>query len=269
MVGWDEGGRDWEDWDLVTVWTRQGPSQPELVAHGRGPEGLSPVAIVWQTHLSVESYEAGGRALEVPRFPCPTCGAPMRYSGWYRRHARAGASRRLWARRQLCKFRGVSHAVLPSFVTHGRLDAVGVMGAELEVMAGSGGTTAGTARALGLPRSTLRAWRRRFAERGSVGGSAQALRGSGRQPLALHQRHGRRPPAQHHIDPPWKTTFLGRRRQVRSADEYRPVTGTEWAGFEEHFDRRKVELGGCARPYGTPCQAFPSAQLLALPTSPA
>ena len=48
--------------------------------------------------------------------------------------------------------------------------------------------------------------------------------------------------------------FLGRRRQVRSADEYRPVTGAEWAGFEEHFDRRKVELGGCARPYGTPCQ---------------
>jgi hypothetical protein len=89
----------------------------------------------------------------------------MRYSGWYRRHARAGASRRLWARRQLCKFCGVSHAVLPSFVTHGRLDAVGVIGAGLEVMAGSGGTAAGTARALGLPRSTLRGWSRRFAER--------------------------------------------------------------------------------------------------------
>ena len=24
--------------------------------------------------------------------------------------------------------------------------------------------------------------------------------------------------------------------------------------FEEHFDKRKVELGSCARPYGTPCQ---------------
>jgi hypothetical protein len=41
---------------------------------------------------------------------------------------------------------------------------------------------------------------------------------------------------------------------VRSTDEYRPITETEWIGFEEHFDRRKVELGGCARPYGTPCQ---------------
>jgi hypothetical protein len=126
------------------------------------------VAIVWQTHLSVESYEASGRALEVPRFPCPTCGKPMTYSGWYRRYVRAGASWRLWARRQLCKFCGVSHAVLPSFVTSGRLDAVGVIGAGLEVMASSGGTTAGTARALGLPRSTLRGWSRRFAERAGL-----------------------------------------------------------------------------------------------------
>jgi hypothetical protein len=28
----------------------------------------------------------------------------------------------------------------------------------------------------------------------------------------------------------------------------------EWSEFEEHFDRRKVELGSCGRPYGTPCQ---------------
>jgi len=48
--------------------------------------------------------------------------------------------------------------------------------------------------------------------------------------------------------------FLNRRRQARPADEYRPVNKTEWLGFEEHFDQRKVELGGCARPYGTPCQ---------------
>jgi hypothetical protein len=48
--------------------------------------------------------------------------------------------------------------------------------------------------------------------------------------------------------------FLDRRRQARPADEYRTITQPEWAGFEEHFDQRKVELGGCARPYGTPCQ---------------
>jgi hypothetical protein len=48
--------------------------------------------------------------------------------------------------------------------------------------------------------------------------------------------------------------FLHRRRQVRSEDEYKPVTGSEWSEFGEHFDRRKVELGGCTRPYGSACQ---------------
>lgn len=47
--------------------------------------------------------------------------------------------------------------------------------------------------------------------------------------------------------------FLDRRRHARPAEEYRPVTDTEWVGFEQHFDRRKVELGNCGRPYGTPC----------------
>jgi hypothetical protein len=48
--------------------------------------------------------------------------------------------------------------------------------------------------------------------------------------------------------------FLDRRRKVRSVDEYKPVTNSEWSEFEEHFDRRKVELGGCTRPYGSACQ---------------
>jgi hypothetical protein len=48
--------------------------------------------------------------------------------------------------------------------------------------------------------------------------------------------------------------FLDRRRQARPTDEYRPITEPEWLGFEEHFDQRKVGLGGCARPYGTPRQ---------------
>lgn len=51
--------------------------------------------------------------------------------------------------------------------------------------------------------------------------------------------------------------FLDRRRHARPAEEYRPVTDTEWVGFEQHFDRRKVELGNCGRPYGTPCIHFP------------
>ncbi|WP_406336012.1 tyrosine-type recombinase/integrase [Streptomyces sp. NBC_00203] len=47
---------------------------------------------------------------------------------------------------------------------------------------------------------------------------------------------------------------LNERRQLRPDHEYRAVTSDEWDEFEEHFDKRKVELGACGRPYGTPCQ---------------
>src|SRR4051794_22832247 len=40
---------------------------------------------------------------------------------------------------------------------------------------------------------------------------------------------------------------------MRPQEEYRPVTETEWREFEEHFDKRKLELGNCGRPYATPC----------------
>lgn len=48
--------------------------------------------------------------------------------------------------------------------------------------------------------------------------------------------------------------FLAGRRAVRPAEEYRHATAAEWLEFEEHFDKRKVELGSCGRPYGSPCQ---------------
>lgn len=48
--------------------------------------------------------------------------------------------------------------------------------------------------------------------------------------------------------------FIARRRAERPGEEYREPTPTEWAEFERRFTRRKVELGTCARPYGTPCR---------------
>jgi site-specific recombinase XerD len=48
--------------------------------------------------------------------------------------------------------------------------------------------------------------------------------------------------------------FLDQRRELRPIEEYREATSEEWAEFDEHFDKRKVELGACGRPYGTPCQ---------------
>ncbi|MBT2586449.1 site-specific integrase [Arthrobacter sp. ISL-95] len=48
--------------------------------------------------------------------------------------------------------------------------------------------------------------------------------------------------------------FLARRRQQRPTEEYHDVSRNEWAEFEEHFDKRRVELGSCARPYAAPCK---------------
>ena len=47
--------------------------------------------------------------------------------------------------------------------------------------------------------------------------------------------------------------FLDRRRAQRPEAEYRQPSREEWADFQDHFDKRKVELGSCGRPYGTPC----------------
>jgi integrase len=47
--------------------------------------------------------------------------------------------------------------------------------------------------------------------------------------------------------------FLDKRRAVRPEAEYREPTAGEWREFEEHFEKRKLELGTCGRPYGTPC----------------
>lgn len=47
--------------------------------------------------------------------------------------------------------------------------------------------------------------------------------------------------------------FIERRRTTRPFAELRPATSEEWGEFENHFLLRKVALGDCHRPYGTPC----------------
>lgn len=47
--------------------------------------------------------------------------------------------------------------------------------------------------------------------------------------------------------------FIERRRRQRPEGEMRSATGEEWQEFEDHFLLRKVALGDCHRPYGTPC----------------
>jgi integrase len=48
--------------------------------------------------------------------------------------------------------------------------------------------------------------------------------------------------------------FLDNRRAGRPEAEYREPTDEEWAEFQQHFELRKVELGTCGRPYGSPCK---------------
>jgi integrase len=48
--------------------------------------------------------------------------------------------------------------------------------------------------------------------------------------------------------------FLDKRRADRPESEYREPADQEWQEFQQHFELRKLELGTCGRPYGTPCQ---------------
>ena len=48
-------------------------------------------------------------------------------------------------------------------------------------------------------------------------------------------------------------SFIQRRRETRPSQEYRQPTQAEWAEFVEHFGQRKIALGNCHRPYGSPC----------------
>ncbi|MDR7172939.1 site-specific recombinase XerC [Nocardia kruczakiae] len=48
--------------------------------------------------------------------------------------------------------------------------------------------------------------------------------------------------------------FLDNRRALRPQAEYRDPTDQEWREFQQHFELRKLELGTCSRPYGSPCQ---------------
>ena len=123
--------------------------------------------MVWRTRLGVDGYAAAGRDVVVPRLACPLCSTAMTFWGWYRRDVRVGDVVRLWVRRLSCRPCGATHAVLPEFVTHGRLDAVEVIGDSIALMATGAGARRVAARA-GVGHTTARDWRRRFAARAEL-----------------------------------------------------------------------------------------------------
>ena len=127
------------------------------------------MAIVWPTELDVDGYVSTGREVVVPRPDCPECRQPMRFWGWYERDVRVSADviRRLEVRRGHCRECGRTHALLPGFVTWGRLDVVEVIGSAVEAMCAGTGMRQ-VAGGLDLKHTTVRDWRRRFARRAGL-----------------------------------------------------------------------------------------------------
>ncbi len=135
----------------------------ELALTGGVQKGGKPVVIIWPCPLSVDAYVAAGSSVDVPRPSCPTCSEAMGFWGSYRRDLRVGDIVRLAVRRVRCRYCACSHALLPDFAAQGRLDPGEVIGAAIDAMAaGAGARPAGPA---DVPHTTVRAWRRRFAER--------------------------------------------------------------------------------------------------------
>ncbi|MGH8916904.1 MAG: DUF6431 domain-containing protein, partial [Actinomycetes bacterium] len=121
---------------------------------------------VWPCPLSVDEYLAAGRELEVPRPECPSCSSTMTFwSGYLRAVREAGRCYAMWVPRARCGGCKTTHALLPAFVVHGRLDVVETIGAVLEeVSEGPGGARPAAERA-GVPHTTARGWLRRFESR--------------------------------------------------------------------------------------------------------
>jgi hypothetical protein len=122
------------------------------------------VSIVFACPLPVDAYVDLGRDLDVPRPNCPVCSEVMTLWGFYERYVRIGTVVKLLVRRVRCQGCATSHALLPDFVTHGRLDGIEVIGAGIEAMTKGIGARAAAVIA-GLPHTTVRDWRRRLASR--------------------------------------------------------------------------------------------------------
>jgi len=161
-----DGGSGGED--RVSHWNAKDPSRCfELALTGGVQKGGKPVVIVWPCPLSVDAYLAAGRNVETPRPNCPTCSAPMSFWGFYERDLRITGIVRLVVQRMRCRRCSCSHALLPDFVTQGRLDGIEVIGASIDAMA-TGASDRTVAKAVDVPHTTVRSWRRRVEARAEM-----------------------------------------------------------------------------------------------------
>lgn len=127
------------------------------------------MALGWACPLTVAEYAAAGRSVVVPRPNCPSCGRPMTFEGSYPRWVRIFPTTwRIFVRRATCLACGEGHALLPDFLTLGRLDHVEVIGAGLVTGVAPLAATGHRSAADAVPASTRRSWRRCFASRSTV-----------------------------------------------------------------------------------------------------
>ena len=97
---------------------------------------------------------------------CPGCASPMAYWSGYHRHLRAvGLCQKIFIRRARCASCQVTHALLPAFLLHQRLDVVETIGAVIEDVIDKVSGVRPVAVRLGVPHTTARGWLRRFCAR--------------------------------------------------------------------------------------------------------
>lgn len=125
------------------------------------------MAIVWPCLLDVDAYAAAGVSVAVPRPACPGCDGPMQRWGGYWRFVRVGVAVRVWFARMRCRACVTSHALVPAFCLLGRLDGIEVIGPALAAGV-SGDSDATVARAIDVPESSVRGWRRRHRDRAAM-----------------------------------------------------------------------------------------------------
>lgn len=87
------------------------------------------------------------------------------WSGYRRWVREPGRCWRIFVPRVRCRFCRVSHALLPAFVLAGRLDVADSVGQVLETVASRVAGVRPAAVGVGVPHTTAREWRRRFAAR--------------------------------------------------------------------------------------------------------
>jgi hypothetical protein len=88
-----------------------------------------------------------------------------RWSGYWRWLRSTGTEAQIWIWRTRCTACRVTHALLPDFLFHRRLDEVAIIGQVLVLVAVHNAAVRELARRFELPRATVRAWWDRFRTR--------------------------------------------------------------------------------------------------------